>query len=418
MLFRKKKIIKINGKEIELEPKPLFKKNAQINNQNNINNQIGNNINKNNNQNINVNNSSSQFKNNDLFNQKEDKKEYSEGSTNKNIEATKEYKEEKKEIKIKNKFFFFRKNELIKVKPVQQSPHIVIHQEPVKIETKVEKPRKETSFDKYALQVVAKQKGLIDVLKEQKITPSEFVKKILISAIMFGILIMIILIMLLPNFGFNLLESIILAIVIGFGISIMMYKTSIRAPLKKKIEVSKHAEKDILFAAREIIISLRSGMPLYNAIVSVSQGYGDASIGFRKIVENVQLGMPLEDAIDEAIANSKSTSFRRLMIQASLSIRIGSDVISALQAVISQLSEERIIELRAYGQRLNALAMFYMLFGVILPSMGIAVATILTTFIPIITINVTMLALALIFISFLQLMFLQMVKSGRPTFSM
>jgi flagellar protein FlaJ len=418
MLFRKKKIIKINGKEIELEPKPLFKKNAQINNQNNINNQIGNNINKNNNQNINVNNSSSQFKNNDLFNQKEDKKEYSEGSTNKNIEATKEYKEEKKEIKIKNKFFFFRKNELIKVKPVQQSPHIVIPQEPVKIETKVEKPRKETSFDKYALQVVAKQKGLIDVLKEQKITPSEFVKKILISAIMFGILIMIILIMLLPNFGFNLLESIILAIVIGFGISIMMYKTSIRAPLKKKIEVSKHAEKDILFAAREIIISLRSGMPLYNAIVSVSQGYGDASIGFRKIVENVQLGMPLEDAIDEAIANSKSTSFRRLMIQASLSIRIGSDVISALQAVISQLSEERIIELRAYGQRLNALAMFYMLFGVILPSMGIAVATILTTFIPIITINVTMLALALIFISFLQLMFLQMVKSGRPTFSM
>lgn len=396
MFFRKKKVIVVNGKEIELEPKPLFKKAPQVNTQ----------------QNTSKKTEAAQAQNTE---QNKDNMQI-------NNQAVKEGQEEKK-IKVK-KSFFNRKKELIEVKPIQ-TPHIEIPQAPVSkpvenVEAKAveAKRKKETFLDKYALQVVGKQKGLIDALREQQITPTEFVKRSLTSAIMMGILVAVIFIILLPSFGIPGLEAYALAFITGFAIAMLMYKNSIRAPLRKKIEVSKHAEKDILFAAREIIISLRSGMPLYNAIVAVSQGYGDASVGFRKIVENVQLGMPLEDAIDEAIANSKSTSFRRLMIQASLSIRIGSDVIAALQAVISQLSEERIIELRAYGQRLNALTMFYMLFGVILPSMGIAVATILTTFIPIITINVTMLALALVFILFLQIMFLQLVKSGRPTFSM
>ena len=33
---------------------------------------------------------------------------------------------------------------------------------------------------------------------------------------------------------------------------------------------AKSIERDILFAARDMIISLRSGMPLFNAITSIS----------------------------------------------------------------------------------------------------------------------------------------------------
>ena len=89
------------------------------------------------------------------------------------------------------------------------------------------------------------------------------------------------------------------------------------------------------------------------------------------------------------------------MLQAAVSIRAGADVVAALQSVIEQLSQERVIELRRYGQRLNAIAMFYMLFGIILPSMGIAVITILTTFIAIFTVNTTILEFAIVGIVFL-----------------
>src|SRR5208283_3229492 len=128
--------------------------------------------------------------------------------------------------------------------------------------------------------------------------------------------------------------------------------------------------------------------------------------------------MPLEDAIDKTVDETKSQSFRRLMLQASVSIRAGADVVSALQSIIDQLSQERIIELRRYGQRLNAIAMFYMLFGIILPSMGIAVVTILTTFIAVFTVNVTVLEFALVGIIFLQIVFLELITSSRPVFTL
>ena len=132
----------------------------------------------------------------------------------------------------------------------------------------------------------------------------------------------------------------------------------------------------------------------------------------------MQLGTPLEDAIDEIVSATKSPSFRKIMLQASVSIKVGADVTSALQSVIDQLTQERVIELRRYGQRLNAIAMFYMLFGIILPSMGIAVLTILTTFIPIFPVNVTLLEVVVVGLIFLQVVFLQMIRSSRPVFSM
>src|SRR5208283_3397400 len=128
--------------------------------------------------------------------------------------------------------------------------------------------------------------------------------------------------------------------------------------------------------------------------------------------------MPLEDAIDKTVDETKSQSFRRLMLQASVSIRAGADVVSALQGVIDQLDQERVIELRRYGQRLNAIAMFYMLFGIILPSMGVAVITILTTFIAIFTVTPAVLAFVVIGVLFLQIVFLQLIRTSRPVFTM
>ena len=71
-----------------------------------------------------------------------------------------------------------------------------------------------------------------------------------------------------------------------------------------------------------------------------------------------------------------------------------------------------------YGQRLNAIAMFYMLFGIIMPSMGIAVLTILTTFIAVFTVNTTILEASLVGMIFLQIIFLKMITGSRPVFSM
>lgn len=272
----------------------------------------------------------------------------------------------------------------------------------------------------YVQKVLIKHKGLENALRQQhlKTTPEAFIKRMLFASIMMSAVAFVVIVLLFTILNLPFIEVMLFGFVIGYGVFKSTFNQFLRFPNKKSKTSGKIIERDILFAARDLIISLRSGMPLFNAITSVSNGYGEASAEFAKIVDKVQLGLPLEQAMDEVVNQTKSPSFRKILLQASVSIKAGADVVGALQSVIDQLSQERVIELRAYGQKLNAIAMFYMLFGIIMPSMGIAVVTILTTFIAIITVTFPMLEAVLVFILFLQLIFLKMIVASRPVFTM
>lgn len=282
------------------------------------------------------------------------------------------------------------------------------------------KARGPTSFRNYLEGIGSKKKGLELSLREQgvKVSIYEFVRNMLIASAMLGAVIGVTLVILFQHIGLALAQSLVFGVMLGVVLFYMSFQMFLNYPTQKSRGSGKMIERDILFAARDMIISLRSGMPLFNAITSISSGYGEASKEFAKVIQRVQLGIPLEDAIDQTVSQSKSQSFRRIMLQAAVSVRAGADVVAALQSVIDQLSQERIIELRRYGQRLNAIAMFYMLFGIILPSMGIAVVTILTTFIAVFTVDTTVLEFALVGIIFLQIVFLMMITSSRPVFSL
>ena len=304
--------------------------------------------------------------------------------------------------------------------PMQQAAQALEQAQPIPMQQAKAGPKKPSRFRLYIEGIGAKHKGLEIALKERGIkgTLYDFIKRMLIASAMFGIILGFAVYLLFVKMGLAQSYSALFAILLGFVIFRIAFINFLNFPTKKSVIDAKGVERDILFAARDMIISLRSGMPLYNAIVSISTGYGAASKEFGKIVERVQLGMPLEDAIDATVAETKSPSFKRIMLQASVSIRAGADVVSALQSVIDQISQERVIELRRYGQRLNAIAMFYMLFGVILPSMGIAVVTILTTFIALFSVTATLLAFVLVGLLFLQIVFLMLIRNSRPVFSM
>jgi flagellar protein FlaJ len=279
---------------------------------------------------------------------------------------------------------------------------------------------KPSAWKNYVQGIGVKNAKLEEALRDQGIKSSlfEFVQRMLIAAIMIAGIIGIVGFMLFMRLGFPVITTLVISLALVVAVFQASLHSFLNFPLAKKKSNAKQIERDLLFASRDMIISLRSGMPLFNAITSVSTGYGEASKEFAKIAKKVQLGMPLEEAIDDTVAQTSSPSFRRIMLQASVSIKAGADVVSALQSIIDQVSQERIIELRRYGQKLNALAMFYMLFGIILPSMGVAVVTILTTFISFFTVDTTVLEAVVVGILFLQIVFLQLIRTSRPVFSM
>lgn len=275
-------------------------------------------------------------------------------------------------------------------------------------------------FKKHIQKLAIKNRKIEAQLKQHGIRESleDFIQRMFIASLIVSLVVSAMLLLLLVRLGVVLPAAIVLTVAMGFAVNQFAFNSFLRYPLRKAEAASKNIERDILFATRDMIISLRSGMPLYNAIVSISTGYGDASAEFAKVTDRAQLGMSLEEAIDQTISESKSASFRRIMLQASASIKAGADIVAALQSITDQLSQEHLIALRRYGQRLNAIAMFYMLFGVILPSMGIAIATILTTFISVFTVNTALLEAAIVGIIFLQVVFLQLIRGSRPVFAM
>jgi archaeal flagellar protein FlaJ len=271
----------------------------------------------------------------------------------------------------------------------------------------------------YFMRVASRQKNLEDALRASgiKSAPYEFVREMFTYALIVAAAMTVAFAVLLLHFGMGPV-GVILALALGVAMFQAFFNKFVRYPLDRSKVEGAEIEKDILFAARDLVISMRSGMPLFNAMATVSSGYGAASKEFGKVVELIQLGTPAEQAIDDVSGKSQSKTFKRVMLQASVSIRVGADVAGALQGVVDEVTQERIIELRRYGQRLNVLSMFYMLFGVIFPSMGVAIVLILTTFVALFTVNVTTLIFVLVGIFFLQVIFLQVMRGSRPVFAM
>jgi len=272
-------------------------------------------------------------------------------------------------------------------------------------------------INKKAQDIVLRRKDVRDALEEEmpNVDSVIFVKKMMLNALILAIVMSIALVVLFLRLAPKL---IIIIPVIGYALYKSMFNRFLYYPIQRSKTFGKAVERDILFAARDMIISMRSGLPLVDAMRSVSTGYGAASEEFAKIIRLISLGKPTEDAIEEVSSRSKSKTFKELMLQASVSIKAGADIIEAMQSVVDEATENRVIELRRYGQKLNALAMFYMLFGVIFPSMGIAVLTILTTFINLFTVTPVVLEFGVVAIAFLQIIFLNIIRSSRPMFTM
>lgn len=194
---------------------------------------------------------------------------------------------------------------------------------------------------------------------------------------------------------------------------IVMFFYFVRAPDAIISKREKEISKEIVFAGRFIIIELESGVSLYKAMVNVSKNYEVVGKYFKEIVDKVDLGTSMEDALNEAVEFVPSDDLRKILWQIINSIRTGSDTAKSLYSVVEQITKEQIIEVNRYGKKLNPLAMFYMIVAVILPSLGMTMLIILSSFIQF-QLSLTILLALVGFLGFVQFMFIAMIKFSRP----
>jgi len=171
--------------------------------------------------------------------------------------------------------------------------------------------------------------------------------------------------------------------------------------------------QEIVFAGRFLLIELESDVPLFSAFQNLAHNYKNIGQYFQEIVDKVNLGTSLEDALAEALETSPSDDLRNLLWQTLNSIKTGASIHDSMSVAIEQIVREQHILVEEYGRKLSPLAMFYMMMAVIAPSLGVAILIVIATFIGL-RLRLPVLLTMAGGIGFMQFMFLAIIRSSRP----
>ncbi|MDD5182459.1 MAG: type II secretion system F family protein [Candidatus Nanoarchaeia archaeon] len=204
------------------------------------------------------------------------------------------------------------------------------------------------------------------------------------------------------------------AFLFSFAVAVIILFYYITYPKLVIMRKNKMIDRDLLFALRYITIRLHSGIPLYDAMVSVAQGdYGLVSDEFKKTIKEISNGVSETKALEDMAIRNPSEFFRRTIWQIANNMRSGADVGSTLESITKNLVEEHKILVRRYGSELNPLILLYMMFSVIIPALSITVLVVMSSFsgvkVPVILFYIIPIAVFL-----LQIFFISVIKNKRP----
>jgi len=201
-----------------------------------------------------------------------------------------------------------------------------------------------------------------------------------------------------------------LAIVVGAG----SFLTTIYYPQMIATRRTRKLEDNLVPAVRQLVIELKSGVPLFEAMTSVCDDYGEVSEEFRKIVKHINAGEPDLEVLGDASRRIPSMQFQKVLWQISNALKVGSDVSTALEAILHDLTNEKINEIRRYAQELSPWTMIYMMAAIIVPSLGMTLGIVIFSFLNVAIPKIIFAAAVLLLVLF-QLFFLNFLGTRRPT---
>jgi flagellar protein FlaJ len=239
--------------------------------------------------------------------------------------------------------------------------------------------------------------------------PEDFLKKSIFSSVIISAVLCFVAVLVLLRLGFNAAIAVLFLPIFFLGLFMFL----VRSVKSKSIKTANEIDKDIIYLGRFLIIQLNSGVSLYDAMKTASFTYTGTGKPLRAIIDKVNIGKPIDQALSEVIELTSSLNLKKVLWQIMNSLRTGGDVSKALAAIINQLSREQIISVKAYSRKLNALVMFYLMIAIVAPSLGITILSLVSIFMSI-TMSLANLMAVAFFVFLIQIMFLSMIKSSRP----
>jgi pilus assembly protein TadC len=247
-------------------------------------------------------------------------------------------------------------------------------------------------------------------------TAEEFVARNLRGALLFAGTAAVLLFMLLDKFrGRELLMQNFLIIVLAFMlaafVAFQFLQNSVTVYIRRQ---ERELNKDVVFVGRYLLIKLQSGVPFYQALADGANGeFGAVSRYLHEIVDDIELGTPIEQALSTAADLSPSQEFRQILWQINTALRSGVDVTTTLRSILNEVAGMQIIQIEAYGKRLGSLSLFYMLLAVIMPSLGLTLFVAFSGFMGLQLQFIHLMGIVGV-LALIQLLFMSVFRSIRP----
>lgn len=209
----------------------------------------------------------------------------------------------------------------------------------------------------------------------------------------------------------------ILSIGVALLFGIFIFFTQLVYPKIYFLRKQRDLERNLMPGLEDMLVQLSSGVPLFNIMVNISTSdYGELSVEFRKAVHKINAGIPQIEVLENLGETNSSVYFRRALWQISNGMKSGNDISRIIKDSLKNLNEEQIVQIQNYGNKLNPLIMFYMLVTIILPALAVTFLTIISSMIGLgKNLTISMYAGMFGFVVLIQIMFLGIIRSSRPT---
>jgi flagellar protein FlaJ len=204
----------------------------------------------------------------------------------------------------------------------------------------------------------------------------------------------------------SVLNTALIVVLVGYGLF-----TYPKVLAGKKAE---EIDKNLVFALRDLLMQVSSGVPLYNGLVNISKaGYGQISQEIELVAKSINTGTPVDKALQIMAIHTKSPYLKRVTWQLINTIKAGSSLKNALRIVVADLTLEQKSKIRDYAHELNLWSLIYMLFAVAVPTIGIVMMVILSSFMGM-GLGQSMFIAFIIICLVVQYVIISLIKSRRP----
>lgn len=208
-------------------------------------------------------------------------------------------------------------------------------------------------------------------------TPEEYTAVSLLNALAWAILLALFLALILYIQGGA--ESITVRAVLAptlavFFILALFFLYYPHVLVRKAVET---VDRDLVYALRELLVQIDSGVSLFDALRSVSRsGHGKVSKELGLVVKEVGAGEPEERALEKMAARTESEFLRRTLWQLITVMKSGASLQGALRGIVENLQEHQNNQVKKYTQEMNLWILLFIIVAVVIPSLG---ATLLIT---------------------------------------